>query len=300
MKKIIIAFTAMLLFISCENSSSSKEAITEVNKVVGDQKEVNLNETEKGEGNGNRNDTTFAPQQDRQKQTQQTPSSKIDWDKKIIRNANLNLEVKDFTAYNTSLRQKIKQFGGYVAQEEQSQSDYKIENMVTIKVPVDQFDDAVNSITSDVKELKEKKVTSQDVTTEVIDTRSRIETKKQVRVRYLDLLKQAKNMEEILNVQSEINGIQEQIESAAGRIEYLNHASSFSTINLTFYQVLNATAIDNDKPSFATRFGNAFRSGWEWVGELSIGIVSIWPLLILVSGVVILYKKANRPKMKQE
>jgi hypothetical protein len=33
----------------------------------------------------------------------------------------------------------------------------------------------------------------------------------------------AKNMEEILSVQSEINGIQEEIESAAGRIEYLGH-----------------------------------------------------------------------------
>ena len=84
-----------------------------------------------------------------------------------------------------------------------------------------------------MKELNEKKITSEDVTTEVIDTRSRLEAKKQVRLRYLDLLKQAKNMEEILSVQSEINGIQEQIESAAGRMEYLQHSSSFSTIHLT-------------------------------------------------------------------
>src|SRR4030095_681876 len=116
----------------------------------------------------------------------------------------------------------------------------------------------------------------------MFDTRSRIETKKQVRLRYLDLLKQARNMEEILSVQSEINGVQEQIESAAGRIEYLNHASSFSTINLTFFQVLNESAVDSNNPSFGERIGNAFRSGWEWIGELSIGIVSIWPLLLLV------------------
>ena len=116
-----------------------------------------------------------------------------------------------------------------------------------------QFDDAVNSISSNVKELNEKKITSEDVTTEVIDTRSRLEAKKQVRLRYLDLLKQAKNMEEILSVQSEINDIQEQIESAAGRIEYLQHSSSFSTIHLTFYQVLNGAAIDSDKPTFLNK-----------------------------------------------
>ena len=127
----------------------------------------------------------------------------------------------------------------------------------------------------------------------------RLESKKQVRLRYLDLLKQAKNMEEILNVQSEVNGIQEEIEAASGRIEYLSHSSSFSTINLTYYQVLNATAVDNDKPSFSTRVSNAFRFGWNWVGELSVAIISIWPLLFAVFAIIIFYRRSNRTKPKQ-
>lgn len=290
MKKIIIAFSGILLFVSCENTNS------ELKRVVSDHKTPTKNEKAP---TSERNDTAFAPQQDKAKQNQQSPSPKIDWDKKIIKTANLILEVKDFNAYNTSLRQKIKQFGGYVAQEEQNQSEYKIENTVTIKVPVDQFDDAINSLSSDVKELKEKKVTSQDVTTEVIDTRSRIETKKQVRLKYLDLLKQARNMEEILNVQSVINGVQEEIESATGRVEYLNHASSFSTIHLNFYHVLNEAAVDNDKPSFATRFTRAFQYGWDWIGELFIGIVSIWPLLLLAFTAFFVYNKSKKPKTKQ-
>ena len=61
---------------------------------------------------------------------------------------------------------------------------------------------------------------------QAVDTRSRLEAKKQVRLRYLDFLKEAKNVEEILNVQSQINGIQEDIEAASGRLDYLNHAST--------------------------------------------------------------------------
>lgn len=106
-------------------------------------------------------------------------------------------------------------------------------------------------------------------------------------------------MEEILSVQSEINGIQEQIESAAGRMEYLQHSSSFSTIHLTFYQVLNDAAIDPDKPAFATRITNAFRFGWNWIGELSVAMVSIWPLLLAVLGIILFYKRANKSKPKQ-
>jgi len=301
MKKIFIAILAVALFISCKNENR-KESLavlrTDLEKSKEDKPQDDVNK------NGivaDFKDSIATPQEepDKAKKNQQSPVVKQGWDKKIIKTANLNLEVKDYNIYNTSLREKLKQFGGYIAQEEQSQSEYKIENIITIKIPVAQFDDAVNSISSNAKELHEKKITSEDVTTEVIDTRSRLEAKKQVRLRYLDLLKQAKNMEEILSVQSEINGIQEQIESAAGRMEYLQHSSSFSTIHLTFYQVLNGAAIDSDKPTFSTRITNAFRFGWNWVGELSIGVISIWPLLLAVVGIIILYKRSNRPKPKQ-
>jgi hypothetical protein len=232
-------------------------------------------------------------------QQQSTPPIKQDWDKKIIKNASLNLEVKEYNTFSASLREKIKGFGGYIAQEEQNQSDYKIENSITVKVPVAQFDNAVVQLTANTEKINEKKITSQDVTTEFIDTKSRMESKKQVRLRYMDLLKQAKNMEEILNVQSEINGIQEEIESAAGRIEYLGHSSTFSTIHLTYFQILNSSAKDSDKPSFGTQLSNAFKTGWSWVGDLFIGLVSIWPLFLLIFTGIIIYKKTKLQKPKQ-
>lgn len=239
---------------------------------------------------------------DKQKQLnrlQQPPAIKPDWDKKIIKTASLNVEVKDYNTFYSSLREKIKGLGGYIAQEEQSQSDYKIENSLTIKVPVDQFDNAVLQLTSNTEKINQKKITSQDVTTEVIDTKSRMEAKKQVRIRYIDLLKQAKNMEEILSVQSEINGIQEEIESAAGRIEYLGHSSTFSTINLTYYQVLNSSAKVTDNPSFGTKVSSAFITGWSWVGDLFVGLVSIWPLFLLAFVAFIVYKRTRLQKPKQ-
>jgi hypothetical protein len=302
MKKIFIALMAIILFISCKDRSVSKNVSVSDMKLEVDKTPLQKPEESTNKFIGTISDSISSPQEgepDKIKQTKQSPPVKQDWDKKIIKTATLNLEVKDYKVYNTSLREKLKQYGGYIAQEEQTQSDYKIENTITIKIPVDQFDDAVNSISSDVKEVNEKKITSEDVTTEVIDTRSRLEAKKQVRLRYLDLLKQAKNMEEILSVQSEINSIQEQIESAAGRMEYLQHSSSFSTLHLKYYQILKEGAIDPDKPSFATRITNAFQFGWNWVGELSIGLVSLWPLLLVVFGIIVFYKRSRRPKPKQ-
>ena len=232
------------------------------------------------------------------KQKPSVPQQTIDWDKKIIKNASINAEVKDFKTFYATFREKVKSVGGYIAQEEQNQSEYKIENSVVIKVPVDQFDEAVAQITATTEKINEKKITSSDVTTEIVDTKSRMETKRQVRARYLDLLRQAKNMDEILHVQNDINGIQEEIESAAGRIEYLNHASVFSTITMTFYQVLDVNAKDKGKPGFGTELANAFSGGSIWIRDLFIGIVSIWPLLLMIGFVIVMYKKAKGRKVK--
>ena len=303
MKKLSIAFLAMLLFIACQNSGSKESKnVMALEKTTEEEKPSTIID----EGlkpqiiSDDDNKKVEPPQVGNINQTKpQIPVTKLNWDKKIIKTASINFEIKDFKKYNAAFRDKVKQVGGYIAQEQQSESEYKIENTLTIKVPVDQFDNAVQLLITDIEKLNEKKISSEDVTTEFVDTRSRLESKKQVRLRYLDLMKQAKNMEEILNVQSEINGIQEEIEAASERIEYLSHSSSFSTINLTYYQVLNATAIDNDKPSFSTRISSAFRFGWNWVGELSVAIISIWPLLLAVFAIIIFYRRSNRIKPKQ-
>lgn len=252
-------------------------------------------------------DTAGAPQavQTNDKQPEQqgaaTPAQSIDWDKKIIKTAVLNVEAKNYKTFNDLVHDQVKQAGGYVAGEEQTKSDYKIENVVTIKVPVDQFDNLVRSVTSTKDDnVVSQKVTSQDVTGEVVDTRSRTEAKRQVRLRYLDLLKQAKNMEEILKVQQEINNIQVEIEASSGRVGYLTHAAAYSTIELTFYQVLNAQAEQPEKPGFGLRVLNALGNGLNWVGEMLVVLLTLWPLWLCAGGVWWLIKKyKTKPKASQ-
>jgi hypothetical protein len=232
------------------------------------------------------------------KQPSQSPESKPDWNKKIIKTATLNVEVKEYAKFNQVVHLSAEKFGGYIADEQQTETEYKIENTITIKVPVDQFQSAVDFLTSGDGKINEKKISSEDVTTQVVDTKSRLEAKKQVRLRYLDLLKQAKNMEEILQVQTEVNEIQEEIESAAGRINYLSNASAMSTIHLTYYQVVNASAKDTETTNFWEKTKNAFLSGWNGLVEVLIGLLNIWPVALVVGIIVWAAKRSIFKKVK--
>jgi hypothetical protein len=232
--------------------------------------------------------------------TSQSPVKAVsnpDWDKKIIKTATLKLEVKDFKNYNDNVHKTVKQFGGYIAQEEQNLSDEKSETVISIKVPVDQFETMMNQLPGGDLKVLERKITTEDVTGEVVDTRSRLEAKRQMRLKYLEFLKQSKNMEEVLQVQNEINGIQEEIESAAGRIGFLSNQSSYSTINLTFFQPLAGYKPSDDTPSFLTRVSSAFKTGAGWVADLFVGLIAIWPLLIIVTGIYFGWKKLKPSKI---
>lgn len=292
MKKFLTAIAAVLLFISCDTTALKDKSALE--NIMQKSEEYKVEDIQY-----DKQDTGFYPAGTSQSSlTVANQNAKINWDKKIIKNADIKIEVKDFKKYNAALYDLVSQFGGYVAQEEQATNDYKIENTAVLKVPVEQFEALLTSLTSNVDKLIEKKINSKDVTGEMFDTKSRIEAKKQIRLRYLDFLKQAKNVQEVLSVQSEINGIQEEIESASGRLSFLSHNSVLSTIRITFYQVLDVRAIEKDNPSFGSKLNNAFRNGLEWIGEIFVGLVTIWPLCITILFGLLLFVRFRNKKCK--
>jgi len=206
------------------------------------------------------------------------PAANPDWDRKIVKNADLAIETKSFPGFTTRLHRLVRENGGYIAQEAESQNSFEINNSVSIKVPVDRFDDLLQQLPADSDRLTDKKVSSQDVSMEVVDTKSRLETKKEVRERYLDLLKQAHKMADILSIQQEIDGIQEEMDAAAGRVTYLSHAAAFSTINLKFYQVLNPAPPEEPTPTFLHKIKLSFLDGWYYLSTLVLGLLTVWPL----------------------
>ena len=296
MKKLLFFFFTLLIFAACNNSSTGSKTEPATQDLEMEQppppKLPGITEQNKATEQSKAEDVTSSDTIGSFSQfiLQGNTPKQDDWDKKIIKTAYLKLEVKNFKAYIDVVRKAAKQYGGYIANEEQNQSEEKIESTITIKVPVEQFESIINQLPGTAEKIVEKKVISEDVSGQVIDTKSRLATKQQMRLKYLEFLKQAKNMEEVLQVQSEINDLQEEIESASGRINYLSHQSAFSTINLTFYQPLAGFPTDGN-PGFVKRIIAAFRSGFNFMAELVIGIISIWPVLIFIMMGWVFWKK---------
>jgi hypothetical protein len=218
-KLFITTILLVTIFISC-NQGANKEkadqdyALQELKPEVQKNGDKENQQMPVGNFSSSTTDSTGTPIQ--------TPAaSNPDWDSKIIKTATLKIEIKDFKKYNNYVHNAIRQYGAYVAQEEQTLSDEKSETSITIKVPVAQFEPIMNALPADDGKVMEKKISTDDVSGEIVDTKSRLEAKKQLRLKYLEFLKQSKNMDDVLKVQNEVDDIQQQIESVAGRISFL-------------------------------------------------------------------------------
>lgn len=308
MKKFIFyAASAVVMVSSCnQQSSNTADEIADTKMVYKNENKPdappNAPDNEKVSSNktysANIADTTSVEMQGANADSVviQGSAPQIDWNKKIIKTANITLELSDFAGFNSGIHSRLKAYGAYVSAEQQNETDERISNDITIKVPVDKFDDLISSIPGNGIKVLEKNITTADVTAEVVDTKARIEAKKEVRAKYLELLKQAKNMDEILQVQDEINNIQEDIESASGRMSYLIHDAAYSTINLQYYQFINGITAKDVEPNFLTSVSNAFKDGGSIITNAIILCIQFWPFIITAILLLIFYKRTKHKK----
>mgnify|MGYP002072412032 CR=1 FL=1 len=295
MKRLFFAMAILpCVFIACTSASHKEDSVAEMTmNEVASAKQEDAMLTAPGDaisGSVANNETNSAA-------PDEVPASVVvDWDKKIIKTANVTLEVKNNGEYADYIRTLIKKHGGYIFKEDNSVADDKQETSIVIKVPVLQFENLVNGlVTKDVKQLQ-RGITSEDVTGSIIDIKARLATRKATRDKYLEFLQKAGKVEDVLKVQQEINNIQEDIESAEARLAQLSGEAKYSTINLVYFEPGSGYSYYGGKAGFGARVITALKNGGKIFADIFIGIVTLWPLWVGAGLVLFIIKKFKRKR----
>src|SRR5688572_16966251 len=205
------------------------------------------------------------------------------FEQKIIKNANLRFQVSDYQKSLNAIQNLVKSYQGFVVSSNEVRVDNSLENNFVIRVPSKNLDALVSKLADQSIYLDYKNITSEDVTTEFVDISARIKSKKAVEERYLDLLKQAKTVKDIIEVENQLRQIREEIESTQARINYINQQVSYSTINLQIYE--NSARQTGDQ-NFLIRMLNALRNGWDLLLSFIVGMLYFWPFLLILALII--------------
>lgn len=213
-------------------------------------------------------------------------------DRKLIKEGTISFETDNIAATRKNIFESIKKNKAYIASDNANNYSYKVSNTIVVRVPSENFDKLLKQTTAGVTYFDEKNINVQDVTDQFLDMSVRIKTKKELEKRYLELLKKANNVSEILKVEEQIGKLRADIESIEGRLNYLNNQVSFSTLTISFYK----TSLKKD--NYSDKFSDGFKNGWSNLVLFIIDIVTIWPFILLTIAVIIIIQKIRKGRRK--
>ena len=162
-------------------------------------------------------------------------------DRMIIYNAEMEIAVKNPETAMEAVIQMAQDAGGFVVSSNLSRTYYDEGSLprasLTVRVPAGQLD----SIMRAIKELTPvpeedvlfENVSGQDVTAEYTDLESRLRNLEAAEQALVELMEEARDPEDVLNIFDELTYYRGEIEVVKGRMRYLEESADLSAISLT-------------------------------------------------------------------
>ncbi|WP_343635714.1 DUF4349 domain-containing protein [Fluviicola sp.] len=230
-------------------------------------------------------------------EVQQKKTEESSLKKKLIKTGNLILESKHIEKSKAHLDWAIKSLDGYYDNEQFSKSGYEYRYSLTVRVPAKNFDRMLRAIQGGGDEIVSKNIKTDDVSAEYVDLEARLKSKRAYLARYEAFLTKAKTMDELLQIQEQIRALIEEIESQEARLHFLDDQVGYSTLDIELYKTVSQPVVTSEEPGFWEKAKNSIANGWTGIVVLFLGLLSIWPLLlILVPAGVYGYRKLKNQK----
>nr|WP_321233628.1 DUF4349 domain-containing protein [uncultured Psychroserpens sp.] len=219
-------------------------------------------------------------------------------DLKIIKSASARYKVENVKIATRKIKRIAQKYNAYISDLRFENNLYKKENRFTIKIPQQHFDSMMDSIGYIVAFIEYENITTKDVTEEYIDIQTRLKTKMEVKALYESIMRtKAKTVEDILKTEEKLRIIQEEIESAQGRLKYLSNKVSYSTIQIDLYETVSYTEEpESYSKTFISKSKEGLSFGWAIIEHFIIGLFYAWPLVILGVVLFILIRKKLKKK----
>lgn len=147
----------------------------------------------------------------------------------IVRTVDMELTVRNVAESVDAVAEVARRYIGWVVGADRSAVH---RGRVSIRVPAQSLEEAVVDIRGIGLEVESESTTSQDVTDEYVDSRSRLTSLRATEEALLALFERAQTVEEALEVQKELADLQVEIEALLGRIKFLEETAAFSLINV--------------------------------------------------------------------
>ncbi len=246
--------------------------------------------------NNNSASIKFAASMKNDASFEKTPSEPVQkiGEAKIIKTGDLRFQTDDLQATYDKTNASVKKHAALIQNDNEGKNYECLYRKITVRVPSQNFDSFLTDISNGVNYFDKKEISSQDVTEDYIDVDARLKAKKVLEARYLELLKKANKVSEMLEIETQLSAIREEIEAKEGQLRYMQSSVSMSTITIEFYKTIPAET--GVTASYGTKIWNAIKSGFNGISSFFIGLLQLWPFILILVGTIYFIKKRFKRK----
>jgi hypothetical protein len=208
--------------------------------------------------------------------------------RKWIVTVNMDAETEDLDTLLAQLGEKIRELKGYVEDQNiyngssYANRRYRSASM-TVRVPADQLDAFIGQV-KDVSNVVSYNESQEDVTLTYVSTESRIKALETEQARLLELLGQAQNMSDLLEIEARLTDVRYELESVTSQLLVLANKVDYATVRLYISQVKEYTEVEEQ--TVWQRIATGFKSNLKDLGE---GLVDFFVWLIVASPFLMVY-----------
>lgn len=291
----LILISLLLLFGCSSNDSSGSQA--DYNMSISQDA---MSESEIGEINNEVADFSIEPTDptapDMEKLSEAT--------RKIIYNAYLDLEVKQYLDVVQSIEQTVNEMNGYIVSNQTSRLDDQLhEGHLQLRIPeesLELFFDFLEA--NDQILINHRELTGEDVTDQYVDLATRLDSREQLENRLLTFMEEAETTEDLLNISRDLANVQYEIESIKGQMNYIDNRSDLATVELyiieqqtEFAHEQNLNIWQRTKEQWLNSY-NSLLIGGANLFVFIVGNLPIIFLIVVVSGLIYFAYRKRRSK----
>ncbi|MBA7680277.1 hypothetical protein ES703_88591 [subsurface metagenome] len=207
----------------------------------------------------------------------------------IVRNGEMSLVVEDVVAARDEVAQLALRFNGYVVSSRISGEEQEMRGYISIRVPDDQFEQALAELRELAVRVSSESTSSRDVTEEYIDLEARLKNAEATESQYLTLLEKAREVEDILKIYDSLSRVRNEIEQIKGRMQYLERTSSMSLVSVNLEPETTVKPLARAGWSALEVLKSAVRGiviFGQWLGTVAIWLLIFSPVWGAIVGII--------------
>jgi len=217
-------------------------------------------------------------------------------DRKIVRTGSMSMEVDDIVKAQAAITDIAVQYDGYVVSSNLNAAKENPRGFISFRVPAEKFDAALARLRQMAVKVTNENTNSQDVTEQYTDLKAQLSNYEATEAQYLELLKKADNVKDMLEVQRELSNVRGNIERIKGRMQYLERTSDTSLIEVS---LTKSTPIGESTWDVTGVFKGAV-DGLIAFGKVLLSIL-IWllvfsPVWIIVLVIIFIVRRRKKTK----